>query len=86
MVECAGLEIRYTVLPYRGFESLLLRQLQGSDAMETVAQALIFWPAVGIFWPTLPLWDRKRQHVCRLPCALGRPLIVGGRDVASFKD
>ena len=26
MVECAGLEIRYTVLPYRGFESLLLRQ------------------------------------------------------------
>ena len=26
MVECAGLEIRYTVPPYRGFESLLLRQ------------------------------------------------------------
>lgn len=26
MVECAGLEIRYTVIPYRGFESLLLRQ------------------------------------------------------------
>jgi hypothetical protein len=26
VVECAGLEIRYTVLPYRGFESLLLRQ------------------------------------------------------------
>ena len=26
MVECAGLEIRYTVFPYRGFESLLLRQ------------------------------------------------------------
>ncbi len=26
MVECAGLEIRYTVSPYRGFESLLLRQ------------------------------------------------------------
>ena len=26
MVECAGLEIRYTVMPYRGFESLLLRQ------------------------------------------------------------
>lgn len=25
MVECAGLEIRYTVSPYRGFESLLLR-------------------------------------------------------------
>jgi len=28
VVECAGLEIRYTVLPYRGFESLLLRQEQ----------------------------------------------------------
>jgi hypothetical protein len=26
VVECAGLEIRYTVPPYRGFESLLLRQ------------------------------------------------------------
>jgi hypothetical protein len=26
VVECAGLEIRYTVSPYRGFESLLLRQ------------------------------------------------------------
>jgi hypothetical protein len=26
VVECAGLEIRYTVLPYRGFESLSLRQ------------------------------------------------------------
>jgi hypothetical protein len=26
VVECAGLEIRYTVIPYRGFESLLLRQ------------------------------------------------------------
>ena len=29
MVECAGLEIRYTGLPYRGFESLPLRQLKG---------------------------------------------------------
>jgi hypothetical protein len=27
VVECAGLEIRYTVIPYRGFESLPLRQL-----------------------------------------------------------
>src|SRR5690606_28412961 len=26
VVECAGLEIRYTVLPYRGFESLPFRQ------------------------------------------------------------
>ena len=26
MVECAGLEIRCTVMPYRGFESHLLRQ------------------------------------------------------------
>ena len=26
MVECAGLEIRYTVIPYRGFESLPFRQ------------------------------------------------------------
>ena len=25
-VECAGLEIRYTVIPYRGFESLPFRQ------------------------------------------------------------
>ena len=25
VVECAGLEIRYTVIPYRGFESLSLR-------------------------------------------------------------
>ncbi len=27
VVECAGLEIRYTVIPYRGFESLPLRQV-----------------------------------------------------------
>ena len=26
MVDCTGLEIRHTVLPYRGFESLPLRQ------------------------------------------------------------
>lgn len=26
MVECAGLEIRYTVIPYRGFKSLSFRQ------------------------------------------------------------
>jgi hypothetical protein len=26
VVECAGLEIRCTVMPYRGFESHLLRQ------------------------------------------------------------
>src|SRR3954471_12098162 len=31
VVECAGLEIRYTVIPYRGFESLPLRQ-DGRDA------------------------------------------------------
>ena len=43
----ARLEIRYTVLPYRGFESLLLRQTQGPDAMETIAQALLSWRAVG---------------------------------------
>ena len=49
MVECAGLEIRYTVSPYRGFESLLLRQIQWSDATETIAQALLFWGVVGFF-------------------------------------
>ncbi len=27
VVECAGLEIQYTVLPYRGFESLPFRQV-----------------------------------------------------------
>jgi hypothetical protein len=27
VVECAGLEIRYTVIPYRGFESLPFRQV-----------------------------------------------------------
>ena len=27
MVECAGLEIRCTVMPYRGFESHLLRHV-----------------------------------------------------------
>lgn len=32
VVECAGLEIRYTVIPYRGFESLLLRQTASNDA------------------------------------------------------
>lgn len=26
VVECAGLEIRYTVIPYRGFKSLSFRQ------------------------------------------------------------
>lgn len=28
VVECAGLEIRYTVSPYRGFESLPLRHIK----------------------------------------------------------
>lgn len=27
-VECAGLEIRYTVIPYRGFKSHSFRQIQ----------------------------------------------------------
>ena len=40
MVECAGLEIRCTVIPYRGFESHLLRQpsLVNTDcaAMESI--------------------------------------------------
>ena len=35
MVECAGLEIRCTVMPYRGFESHLLRQHQ-FDKVEIV--------------------------------------------------
>ena len=32
MVECAGLEIRYTVIPYRGFESHSLRQMPNKNA------------------------------------------------------
>ena len=30
-VECDGLEIRYTVFPYRGFESLSFRQITSKD-------------------------------------------------------
>ena len=33
MVECAGLEIQYTVLPYRGFESLPFRQKHSNASM-----------------------------------------------------
>ena len=38
MVECAGLEIRCTVMPYRGFESHLLRQnlVQNADRHERI--------------------------------------------------
>ena len=32
VVECAGLEIRYTVIPYRGFESLPFRHAQYAKA------------------------------------------------------
>lgn len=39
MVECAGLEIRYTVIPYRGFESLLLRQTKSSQLAMTGCEA-----------------------------------------------
>jgi hypothetical protein len=42
VVECAGLEIRYTVIPYRGFESHPLRQ----DIMKTGLSARFsFLPA-----------------------------------------
>ncbi|MEY2618109.1 MAG: hypothetical protein RL522_1111, partial [Pseudomonadota bacterium] len=40
MVECAGLEIRYTGLPYRGFESLLLRQNKTFQLSQSCCQAL----------------------------------------------
>ena len=39
MVECAGLEIRYTVPPYRGFESLSLRQPTFFEAHVSMADA-----------------------------------------------
>ena len=42
MVECAGLEIRYTVIPYRGFESLLLRHSQ--RALATKSRARFSFP------------------------------------------
>jgi len=51
VVECAGLEIRYTVLPYRGFESLLLRQSDSSDCFTSShapAPALGF-PGIVVF-------------------------------------
>ena len=34
-VECAGLEIRYTVIPYRGFESHSFRQIPIPDSLRT---------------------------------------------------
>ena len=39
-VECAGLEIRYTVIPYRGFESLPFRHAQHAKARDSRAFVL----------------------------------------------
>ena len=44
MVECAGLEIRYTVLLYRGFESLSLRQQAKKDGPSR--PVLLFYPSI----------------------------------------
>lgn len=35
-VECAGLEIRYTVIPYRGFKSHSFRQIRIPDSLRIV--------------------------------------------------
>ena len=51
MVECAGLEIRCTVMPYRGFESHLLRQFASDHAIKTIAQATFFKSLSGDFLP-----------------------------------
>jgi hypothetical protein len=55
VVECAGLEIRYTVTPYRGFESLPFRQV-----------CAIFWrraPAQGIRQRAdVPIAEHIRTH------------------------
>ena len=40
VVECAGLEIRYTVIPYRGFESLPFRHAQHAKARDSRAFVL----------------------------------------------
>ena len=49
MVECAGLEIRYTGLPYRGFESLLLRQNKSCQLAQSSCQALRAPHHAGLF-------------------------------------
>ena len=50
MVECAGLEIRYTVIPYRGFESLLLRQTKSSQLAITGCEARRALHHAGLFF------------------------------------
>jgi hypothetical protein len=51
VVECAGLEIRYTVLPYRGFESLLLRhQHQAPCGFQPYGAFFTPFPALFLGW------------------------------------
>ena len=50
MTECAGLEIRYTLYGYRGFESLTLRT---SDDSILVGSYMTYVPT--ILFPTTPL-------------------------------
>lgn len=57
MVECAGLEIRYTVIPYRGFKSHSFRQIQ-SERKSTSGHDPDWSPALGsscgaLFWRRL---------------------------------
>lgn len=43
VVECVGLEIRYTVMLYRGFESLSLLQYTRKPCYRKVARFFCFW-------------------------------------------
>lgn len=64
MVECAGLEIRYTVSPYRGFESLLLRQtrLPSGGSYSFCLRALPCGRPLGAYHPGV-----THQHVFSRP-------------------
>ena len=49
MVECAGLEIRCTVMLYRGFESHPFRQMQAKQALRGLFSFLRAFFCMGTF-------------------------------------
>lgn len=80
VVECAGLEIRYTGLLYRGFESLPFRQdTTPATCTPSAATCRGFFRAVEMT-AVFPLL----LHLTRHPGALSRKDAQGGRAIRRF--
>ena len=74
MVECAGLEIRYTVIPYRGFESLLLRQTKSSQLAMTGCEARRAPHHAGLFFQLWGMPKCVRSTLSHKPICQSNPM------------